>query len=411
MAGLEASNCEEYILARFALCGELPSVGIGIGIPYSNTYVVDTIRKMRKKDLIHEFRYNDRKKYYRISNPKGMEAIRKRYGSTATSHLELMLGDSSSRYKGTSDYRMKQRKLYELCFFFNSVGFDVDRIHIAKESNDFGSKKDHKSLRRISVTEKEKGVFSRRGTLKSIPQIFSEYDSAAPTFLTSKALRNLADTGIQLHPRTQMYRASGMMISGKNIFSVYYLRGSGEMWWKDVEGQYAFQMWRMAANHLQTVKGTSFNAGLRKAIFFFPDRETVTDFITNRTKRVKINPGDVYNMTYAVPLKENAAAIIKMLSIDNWRNKLNRVLSITPSTSTEVEDGFMESGTGMFNFLCCNIRRMKLMAERIKATNAVVLIHDWQQEIAHELYGKKVNAIVIDEAMFDVLVRAVANQE
>ena len=51
------------------------------------------------------------------------------------------------------------------------------------------------------------------------------------------------------------------------------------------------------------------------------------------------------------------------------------------------------------------------MAERIKATNAVVLIHDWQQEIAHELYGKKVNTIVIDEAMFDVLVRAVANQE
>ena len=419
MAQLEASNCREYLFLKFSICGELASIEISDGLPYAHNYVLAEIKKMRDERLIYAYKYSDRKRYYRITNAAGgLSKLKELCGEEALLHFNLMIGCDEAIYSGTKESRLKQRRLYEVCALFVSMGYEIDGIKIKKDSDNFGlrSRAAAGSDENDSCTEvpakrgfSSDSVFYAEGEmtgLKSVPEIFASRNPNEYSFITCKALRKVSSEGLQLHPRAQMYRVMGILLHRKIIYAVYYFRGSGEIWWKDTEVQFAFQAWRMAAMNLKAFSGVE-NAGLRKAIIFVPTKDVATDFITNRTKRVKVNPNDVYNLVYVVPLKENVRSIISMLMIDGWKEKLNAVLSVKPSTDEEAEDGWMDSGAGMFNFLCCNVGRMKMMAERIKATNATIVIHDWQVEIAQHLYGKNVSMVVIDAKMFDVLLEAV----
>lgn len=135
----------------------------------------------------------------------------------------------------------------------------------------------------------------------------------------------------------------------------------------------------------------------------------LTDLVTCRTKTVKIKADTVYNFPYFVPLSENAGDVTRMLLVDDWKKKLNAILSSETSSPDDAEDGWLENGDGMYNFLCCNAALMKERASRINSRRSVstIVIHDWQKEAAEILFGKDVKAVVINDEQFRILLTAV----
>lgn len=405
MAQLVMGSCRAYLFARFAICGELAYNGGANETPYAYNYVVNELSKMKSEGLIRLYKYPDGRSFYRLCEPAGTEKL-KELSTDLLMHLDLMVGPEGKRYKGSKDYRVKQRKLYEVCALLESTGVTIDGLKAIK-TNKRGK------CGFVCETSDEQSdlsdtVFFKNGELKSVQQIFEQVNPEEYNFISTKAMRNVSDDAIQLHPRTHMHRSIGILLHGANMYSVYCLQGSREQWLRSVESQAVYQMQRLASMHLPAFEGKK-TIGSKKAIFYVPNSNVLTDLVTCRTKTVKIKADTVYNFPYFVPLSENAGDVTRMLLVDDWKKKLNAILSSETSSPDDAEDGWLENGDGMYNFLCCNAALMKERASRINSRRSVstIVIHDWQKEAAEILFGKNVKAVVINDEQFRILLTAV----
>ena len=388
---LVVANCREYVLGKLALCGELSSKGIANGIPYSTNYVLREVKQMRDENLIRYYRYRDGRRFYRLNDPAGTGELEK-FNDELALHFSLMAGEHGSRYKGDRSIRLKQRRSYELHALFQELGYEIDGLILNKTG--------------AGIYEKETlSVFSAEGVVKDIEQILRERDASIPSFLSSKALRNYDTENVSLHPRDQMYRASGVLLKGRTQYAVYAISEASEVWWPDVERQFSYQLQRLGRRNLKAFARGGNDVRL-KALIYVPDSETLFDLLAGEAKK-KLNPSDVYALSYYIPLKENAGDVTEMLLIDNWKQKLNSLLAAKKADIDSIEDGYMPDGSGMFNLLCCNSKFMQYAAGRIRTTKATVIIHDWQEKTARNLYGDEIEYIVIDSQAFRILLEAV----
>lgn len=432
MPQLICNNVEEYILARFVLCGEIKAVEIGKGTPYATKSVTVAAARLKKEQVksrkvkiegekkkrtereriarrIYPYQYADKKTFYRLSQ-KGFEEVEELFGKEAMRHLILLLGES--RYTGTRVAQIKRRRMYEVILLFSKMGFAIDGLTIrANTGHDSGNAQ---SANERYIQNGQKGIFEENGKLKTVPNIVSQISGKEGYFLSGKALRKMTKETETLRSRFEMFRAEGLLIYRSDVFAIYLLRSAGEIWMRAAEMQIAYQTWRTTETYLPALMGKEKRSNLRKAIFFVSSAKVYTDFTTNRTKNRKINPNDIYNLAYVVPMTENASDIVKMLLVVNWKQKLNQILIPLPPKKADPEDGWIEAEgerVGIYNFLCSNIGQMQRMKQRIESRKSIVIIHDWQEEAADILYGKETEKMIIDTATFKELLEAVLSKE
>ena len=419
MTRLDATNCREYLLLKLAICGELACTGIGDNAPYSKSYVLKEIAKMRNENIIHDHRYKDRKRYYRLKDPAGTEAL-SRCHPDALSHLDVMVGEQGKRYKGSQDHRIKMRRMYDICTFYNDMGIAVDRMKIVRDSVGFGT-----PLAR-DMSRSNDSVFTAEGELKKMQDILGMISPDEMVFLSRRLIRKLSDK-YSFKGRYEMFRAVGILVHQKQLYEIYYFMSAEERWTADTERALVNATTLHAEQNLSAFAAGKDRMLQSKAIIYLPDVQSVEMIVPKKERgnaqRIRekkkenessaepvevIDPLDVYNIAYAVPLSENAEDITRMLLIDGWRNKVCDAIPVkVRASNNELEFGWMDEQRteAVYNLLCCNVGYMRQIAPRINSSNvkSKVIIHDWQEELVRMLYGENVITIDVDAKMFKAL--------
>lgn len=419
MTRLDATNCREYLLLKLAVCGELACTGIGDNTPYSKSYVLKEISKMRKENLIHDHKYKDRKRYYRLKDPAGTEALCLCHPD-ALLHLDVMVGEQGKRYKGSQGHRIKMRRMFDLCSFYNDMGIAVDRMKIVRDTVEFGKPMD-RDLRRCSDS-----IFTADGKLKKMQDILGMISPDETVFLSRRLIRKLSDK-YSFKGRYEMFRAVGLLIHQKQLYEIYYFMSAEERWTADTERALVNATTLHVEQNLYAFASNKERILQSKAIIYLPDVQSVEMIVPkkekNNAQRIRekrkesentaepvegIDPLDVYNIAYAVPLSENAEDITQMLLVDGWHSKVCDAIPVkVRARNGELEFGWMneEKTEAVYNLLCCNIGYMRQIAPRIKSSSvrSIVIIHDWQESLARTLYGEKVITIDVDTEMFKAL--------
>lgn len=377
---LEASNLRERILLHISLTGELISRNPGSRFPYSEDYVQRTIKKLREDNLIRYFRYDDGRRFYRLSDTLGTEVLSV-LSPTALEHFDMMVGPSGKRYKGDSDFRLKQRRVFELCDLYLSKGIEIDGM-------------------KIIATDKVDKTHPLEAC-KDFKESLQEQGPSRVSFYTNKYIRGssaIADFGT-----IPKYKSAGVLATEQNIYTVYHLGGAGEMWFKENEQQRNGQIERIARN-CEVKRATD------QAIVYFPNKRIATEFTIGKTKNIKIKPEDVYRACYIIPMSENPMDATEMLIQKNWKNELDKLLIQKKAEARALEDGYAADGSDMYNLLCTNICKLKRIATRVTTRKSTLIVHEWMAPAAEALYGKNVTLVPISDEQFEVLLMAVKRE-
>lgn len=428
MGKLATTNCKEYLLKKFALCGELNRTGIPKTTPYSAKHVQTTLKeldgRLTEKALISPYEYMDRKNFYRLRKRNGIPALQSIDAENVMyNHYCLLVGTDERRNTGGKKQQLKQRKLYEVCALFASSNFEIDLLSLDEtaETNSeldrtvFKSYEEQLKIDEESAQAKENGEKITeenilKSKMRSTSDVLREIKPDIPCFITSKVLRNYFPQGISLHSRILMFKSLGILFSGTQVYSIYNLvNGAEEVWYQDVETQYANVLQRLSKENLKSFANLQ-NAVFRtKAIVYVPNKIEYFKLMTE--EKLKIDPPKSYGLSYYVPLQENAKEITEMLLLKEWRFELDEVLenifSCKLAESGDLEDGWMQDGTGMFNLLCGNIKHMKHIQKRVRSIKTTIICHDWMVPTVEEMYGNDINIIPISEEFFSKLLQAV----
>lgn len=369
-----AKNIQEIFLARLACAGELPCINILDDLELNRSYMLGEIKRLEKDGIIYRHKFPREKSFFRLSEPNG-RVLMSELNEELNNHIELLIGEKGNRYKGSKTYRKKQRALAEIINVALKANIEIDHIGIIYSANVFGLGEEGK------LNDNKRTIF-QNNKIKTLDEILKDVHPKVPIFLTQKATKNLSDS-IKTHSRSEMYRSKGVFISNKNVYPAYYIDGVETMWFKDVEAQYMMHLNRYCKNYLKSYSDKS-SKMLPKAMFFFKNNKILNNFILDR-KRHKINPTDVYNLSYAIPLDENADDIVKMLLVDKWKEKTLK-LFLKDTTSKSGEDGNMGDDTKVYSLLCSNIGRIYEIKNIVYNKGGLVLCHEWQREVLEEFF-------------------------
>ena len=121
----------------------------------------------------------------------------------------------------------------------------------------------------------------------------------------------------------------------------------------------------------------------------------------------RMDPTAIYRLCYVIPTEDESHAmdVAKMLTIPDWRNKINKILGLSSSPGND-EDGRTESGKPIYNLLCCNLGRIKEIESRIRRKRCRLIVHDWQKEVLESVYDTGLDAMVLSPSHFRGLLLA-----
>lgn len=269
---------------------------------------------------------------------------------------------------------------------FYESGTPVDFFRHDYQPNDFGAAV--KKERGASTTAdsmftsfiKEKSIFAGDGSLLMPEEIISRAGAGQEIFLTIRALTSRKNKQYR-NSKNLMHRMYGILIKGKTFLNVYYLGASGEMWWVDVERQ---AMAITQRYRKEAYPGTELGEGA--GIFYVPDQEICRDFFFPQKKvRAQIHPPDAYAASYVLPLSANHADIRRMVLLEDWEAKCKSILFPDGGFASRFSDGCVGDAEA-YILLANDMTKMKKIAPRVRGSGVIVIIHDWQTEIADRLY-------------------------
>ena len=357
-------------------------------------HAVRAIKSAEENNMIRRCEYKDRKKYFRVSEPK----ISEMYESLPDEiklHLDLMVGDRQHRYCGGYDFRIKQRRLYDIAGCMCSVGASIDFDYITclkvKGYDNLPPQRDTRSI-------------FKNGEVRDSKEILSDVRDEEIVFFTNKAIRRSAvKSSITSQPRIMMSRVIGYLVSGKNTYSCYYVGGAKESWFKDVEWQTGERFTRLCKSLPYYLKHRNEIPDLQ-VIIYTKNTEVFKNLLTG--EKVSIKPLEVYRLAYYLPMSENVDDMTAMLTINDWKKKLDTCFGLKKDDNIN-GDGVLETGDEVFNFLCCNIGRFVKMQGYIQRSKPVLIIHEWMEEFANEFFGSECPKRIVSNDEFKQMLSVV----
>ncbi len=394
----------QYVLFLLALAGEIEYNCLAKNTALSKSYSQKVLRKMQKEKVIRRIPFEEdgeEKSLVRMRDKWAEGAVMK-LSQELKLHYDLMVGKPKQRFKGSPAHKERILKMGRLVQMFYESGIQVDMLRHEHRPNDFGMADmpppgAGQPYDMFASFLKEKTIFSSDGSLLSPEEIFSRLGSEQTCFFTSRALSNQRGQRYK-NSRNLMNRMYGILVSGRTFFNVYYVTAPGEIWWRDVE--------RQAMAITQRYRHTLYpdeNVGEGAAIFYTPSPFVIHQmFFPPKKTQSRINPPDIYEKSYLLPMSENHIDIRTMLLISNYKSKLREVLLKENAVSGEEYDGKM-NGYETYILLDSDMTRMAHLVPRLNTRPAIVVIHSWQKDITKTLY-KNTKQIVFSAEEFESLV-------
>lgn len=377
--GLEKhmGKIRDYYLIKLGIAGELMVLRAARHAPFSNEAVSRELKSMTGENLIHIYRSSDGTRVYRLSDPAGYSEM-KRISPALLEHAEMVVGEKGKRYPGNTRIRAKKIRDAAVVSMMTDIGISVDGISSLLPGAIY---RDNTKLRR---------VIGSRGLDE--------------TFFLSGALLRKAEDG-DYHTRRELTTSSGVLVSPGGIYQTYSPHTSQIRFKPVVDTDISLQVKRMCEELL----GRPEDKDTRLRAVFYPARTKVAAEMQARQKQQNfLNPTQTYKMCYVVPRDQNAYDVTKMLTLNDWFSKTNRVLGLS---GNDEHDGITAGGKPIHNLLCNNIGKIEELRYQIENHKAAFLVHDWQKDIIEEAYMTKIDAITITETQFKGLLKYVEEME
>jgi len=348
MPKVYVGGAEELIVALTALFGELPLNKLADKQNfYSKFYFQNNISLACRDKYVRKVR-TDGDEYLRLSLPKGDALIINLSETLYDNFLlvsEALIKNPKARYKGNSKRKERRQAIGRAMSLFWELGFSVNGFSFEISSS-----------APADTIHPLKDVSSIAGISSSMPVETMISKMPNNTFISCHFLREEGT----LHSKEESSRKYGLLRTSNQLFLVYYLTSAGYTWTRDIE---RFSCFRYASISKQEIKG----------IFLFDDME-IFDSTLNPIKISKsmCQPLSVFNDVYMIEQGEKGRAILKILKNENGERRILELI-FPEIQGSNTYDGLL-NGTGIINFLTCNIAKLKKAKEKIKDGSEILIV-------------------------------------
>ena len=118
----------------------------------------------------------------------------------------------------------------------------------------------------------------------------------------------------------------------------------------------------------------------------------------------------MYEQSFIRPSLEVEKPFLKILGVTGWEMKMTEMLF--PGAHSEgIEDAKLADGTEVYNFVGCNINRIRETFPRINGADikTVVLAESWMAGTLHGLFGKEsVEIVEISDSDIALIAEAIS---
>lgn len=352
-----ANNTTEVLLSLIALAGEIPK---DISINEINERTLQNQISKAKKSKI--FKIDNNHNRIRLKSPDGLMAL-KNFNEELYMHYNMV--SNNHQFQTSKKALVNQKQFCQTVLMMLENGFEIDNFSIIHESNHFG--KNAEKVNEIDFVLGDGLLDFGMNKFANGENIIPIVDAASlipyneKRFFTSKYLK----LGESVNDRINISRISGVMLSQGNLYNVYNLE----------DGARIFKNSEMDMNNtIQNIYASAYGKVLK-------DFEAIilTEKLPARTERLD----GLFSHYYFVPHSRYGNIVIRILSCENWREKVQESLYGEASSST-IADGFFND-IPSWELLTCEYSKVKKI-KKIAGNNPVhFIIYEWQEDVIKKL--------------------------
>ena len=347
-----ANNTTEVLLALIALAGEIPK-NIEIA-EVSDKTLQNQISKAKKASILKVDTKHNR---VRLKAPHGLEAL-ENYSEELYLHYNMV---SNNHQFQTSKKAVDSQKTFSKTVIqMLKCGYEIDNIRIIHKSNHFGKNEEEKDEIDLvlggGLLDIGMDKFAANGEIVPLVESASLMTKNERRFYTSKYLKH----GVSINDRINISRISGILLSEGNLYNVYNLE----------DGSKIFKSAETDMNEEIRKIYTSAYGKLPKGF----EAIIITGMIPARTERLD----SIFSHYYFIPENEYGNLIIRILSCENWKAKLQEAIYGESSRDSRI-DGIM-NGVLSWELLTCEYNKVQRL-KKIAGNNPVnFVIFGWQED-------------------------------
>lgn len=354
---ITANNTTEVLLGLIALAGEIPK---DISINEINERTLQNQISKAKKSKI--FKIDNNHNRIRLKSPDGLTALQE-FSEELYMHYNMV--SNNHQFQTSKKALANQKQFSQTVLMMIENGYEIDNMNIIHKSNHFG-----KNMEKVDEIDFVLGdglldfgmnKFTSSGKIIPVIDAASLIPFHEKRFFTSKYLK----LGESINDRINISRISGVMLSQGNLYNVYNLE----------DGARIFKNSEMDMNNtIQNLYASAYGKILKdfEAII-------ITKTLPLRTERLD----GLFSHYYFIPNSWYGNIVIRILSCENWREKVQEALygEVSPSS---IADGFFNN-IPSWELVTCEYSKIKKV-KKIAGNNPVhFIIYDWQENIIKKL--------------------------
>lgn len=374
-------NAEEYIAVRLAIVGEIEQESLLEEAPFAKSSVYRAVKDLRSKKVLIKHRYEDGRTFLRLSSLSG-EYLSCLSPALLANAKQLVRPDL--KYSGSLQVRARDRANYEFYGACLDMGIPV---------NEFATEYRAKSLFE-SVSEDPKtegiGIYKDSGAPYPFEEI-AELIDARYTGLFTKKLIKQRENGELTNQGKRNARITGTLIVKGQIYQTYALLDPcSSAWIAEAE----FTASNYIQGCIQRMSPYYRDKGIileNKCILAFSGPEYAKSMILATDDRpLRIDPCRIYMTSYVSPSYKLSEPLMKLLAIPDWRRYMASAL-FPGGNRVGIADVIAEDGSEVYNFIGCDLNRIRYTAPRIQQADChiVILAEPWMSDALSYVFNRQ----------------------
>ena len=388
-------TAKEYIEIQVAVCGEVDKSRLAPRprAPFTERSINRAVAALRQERVILKHKYDDGRTFLRMSSVSGFDYLGS-ISPTLRDSAALVISPDG-RYSGSKEVRLRERSCYELYFSFADEGVPINFIEICR--SDGSVRREAEDLR----------LCDDEGLPRPLGEVLKEAGLPERLFLTRRLIKKRAGDSITKEG-SRGSRIAGTLICSRQVYHTYALsKTEGAMWKPDSE--------LSASSYINGVLEGSDQfreSGLsieKQCILFCATEEDAEILLLGDTR---IDPCKVYRKSYVIPRLDLGEAMLTLFGIPLWEEKMTKLL-LPDSSLDGIADGVLPDTTEVYNFIGCNLNRIRYAATRINSIDSPVLlfIQPWMSKCIHGMFpGGNVQIAEIEDSDISMLTDIINKQ-
>ena len=375
------NNAEEYLAVVLSLCGE---VDVEMDLPrppLSDRTMRMAVSSSKKKRIIKKHSYEDGRTFIRFSSVGSADYLREISPVVYAQAQSIVAPDL--KYHGDKKTRLRERCNYELHASLLDGDVPVNGINVIYRPNHF-NRAGH-----YDRTEGVCPVFGAEMGLAPPEVIAGRHTSPSPVFYTKKVIKKKVGGEI-VKEGGRGSRAAGLLAAGYQAYMLYPFYDIETSAWK-MESELDAANYICGCFETRSPLFTERNIRISpRSLFLFgsPD-EAVKLLYREDDARLRIDPCRIYSSSLVLPSFRIPGGLLSLISVPDWQTRSIGLL-FEGAKPGRTADGILEDGTEIYNFIGCDLNRIRYASARIAGAgrNTILLVQEWAQEPVQRLFSR-----------------------